>query len=198
MRITWRASADTASSAACAWVAGHGLTHAQETTFPPNHIVSTNLERHRPIPVDRTDRQILNIIQSDFPLDPRPYAVLSERLGITEPEILDRVRCLLATGIIRKIGASFDTRRLGHTSILVAAKVPSNRLKEVADIVSSFPEVTHNYGRDAEYNLWFAVVSGNSSALDETLRQIQSATGIPDMHPLPAEKMFKIKVEFEF
>lgn len=148
--------------------------------------------------MDSIDCRILNIIQSDFPLNGRPYAVIAKRLHLTEDEILDRIRNLTESGIIRKIGASFDTKRLGHTSVLVASKVPSDRLEAVAGIVSSFDEVTHNYGRDGEYNLWFAVICGSPSALNETLSQIKAATGISDMHPLPAEKMFKIKVEFEF
>ncbi|MHB1455932.1 MAG: siroheme decarboxylase subunit alpha [Armatimonadota bacterium] len=148
--------------------------------------------------MDKIDSEILNIIQSDFPLDSHPYAVLAERLGVKEDEILYRVSSLKESGIIRKIGASFNTKLLGHSSILVATKVPSDRLDAVAELVSSFSEVTHNYGRDGEYNLWFAIVCSSTTALDETLSKIRSATGIQEMHPLPAEKMFKIKVEFEF
>lgn len=148
--------------------------------------------------VDNIDRSILNIIQGDFPLDPRPYAVLGERLGITESEALSRVRGLTEEKVIRKIGASFNTRRLGHASCLVAAKVPSNRLEEVASIVSSFAEVTHNYGRESDYNLWFTLVCESDAQMDGVLEKIKAATGVGEMHKLPAEKMFKIKVEFAF
>jgi len=148
--------------------------------------------------VDDLDRRLLNIIQTDFPITPRPYRVLGERLGITEVEALDRVRRLKESGIIRRIGPSFDTRKLGHASILAAARVPAERLDEVAGVISSFPEVTHNYGREAEYNLWFTLVCRNAEQIERTLEEIKSRTGISDIHALPSERVFKVRVNFEF
>ena len=148
--------------------------------------------------IDEIDKSLLNIIQSDFPVTPRPFLALGEALGITEDDALNRVSALVDGGVIRKIGPSFNTRKLGYTSTLVAAKVPPERLEEVAGIVSSFPEVTHNYGRDFPYNLWFALVCPGESQLERTLDRIKSETGVADMRSLPSERMFKIKVEFEF
>lgn len=148
--------------------------------------------------IDEINRSLLNIIQSDFPVTPRPFRALGEVLGITESDALSRTRALLDGGVIRKIGPSFNTRKLGYTSTLVAAKVPPERLDEVASIVSSFPEVTHNYGRDFEYNLWFALVCADESQLECTLERIKSETGVADMRSLPSERMYKIKVEFQF
>ena len=148
--------------------------------------------------MDEVDKGLLNIIQTDFPISPSPYHVLGERLGISEEEALARVRALVESGIIRRIGPSFDTRKLGHVSTLVAAKVPAERLEEVAGIVSSFPQVTHNYGRDFEYNLWFTIIAKDESEIERTLDRIKARTGVSDMHELPTKRMFKIKVEFEF
>jgi len=148
--------------------------------------------------LDYLDRQLLNIIQVDFPIASRPYQILGERLGISESEVLERVHRLFETGIIRKIGPSFDTRRLGHVSILVAARVPEERVEEVAHIISSYPQVTHNYGRESEYNLWFTLICRDEGEMNDILESIKSRTGISEMHMLPAERTFKIKVEFEF
>ena len=148
--------------------------------------------------MDRVDRDLLNIIQTDFPIDAKPYEVLGKQLGIPAEEALRRVRALCDSGIIRKVGPSFDARRLGHVSTLVAAKVPPERLEEVAATVSAFREVTHNYGRDFEYNLWFTLVCESRERLDAAVERIKSATQISDMHELPAENMFKIRVDFEF
>jgi DNA-binding Lrp family transcriptional regulator len=148
--------------------------------------------------MDEVDKGLLNIIQTDFPISPSPYHVLGERLGISEEGALERVRALVESGVIRKIGPSFDTRKLGHASTLVAAKIPIERLEEVAGVVNSFPQVTHNYGRDFEYNLWFTIIAKDESEIERTLDQIKAKTGISDMHELPAKRMFKIKVEFEF
>jgi DNA-binding Lrp family transcriptional regulator len=148
--------------------------------------------------LDDIDRHLLNIIQTDFPMDARPYDVLGQRLGITRDEALRRVRKLSDSGIIRKIGPSFDTAKLGHVSTLVAAKVPPDRLEEVAAVVSAFREVTHNYGREFEYNLWFTLVCEGPERVDEAIDCIKSTTGVHDMHVLSAERVFKIKVDFEF
>ena len=148
--------------------------------------------------VDNIDRQLLNIVQTDFPIARRPYEALGSRLGISEQEALGRVRALAESGVIRKIGPSFDSKKLGHVSTLVAARVPKERLDEVAGIVSSFPEVTHNYGREFEYNLWFTLICKNEARLEAVLEAIKSKTGVSDMRSLPALRAFKIRVEFEF
>ncbi len=148
--------------------------------------------------MDDIDRELLNIVQADFPICQSPYDVLGERLGITGDEVFHRINLLSEAGIVRRIGASFDTRRLGHVSILVAAKVPADRLNEVAAIVTSFPEVTHNYGRDFEYNLWFTLVCQGTEQIEAVINSIKQKTEITDIHKLPAELMFKIKVDFEF
>lgn len=148
--------------------------------------------------MDQIDRNLLNIIQSDFPIDVRPYDVLANRLGISADEALRRVSELFDAGVIRKIGPSFDTRKLGHVNTLVAAKVDHDRLEEVAIIVSAYPEVTHNYGRNFDYNLWFTLVCESREQMDALIEEIESISGIADLRILPAERTFKIKVGFEF
>jgi siroheme decarboxylase len=148
--------------------------------------------------LDEIDRRLLNVIQTDFPINARPYDVLGQRLGITGDEALKRVQALSDAGMIRRIGPSFDTRRLGHVSTLVAVKAPPERLKEVAAVVSSFPEVTHNYGRDFDYNLWFTLVCERPDQIDAIIDRMRSKTGISDMRALPSVRTFKIKVDFQF
>lgn len=147
--------------------------------------------------MDSIDKQLLNIIQTDFPIDPRPYRILAKQLELSELEVLDRVESLTEAGIIRKIGPVFETRKLGYTSTLVAAKVPADRLEEVAAIISELPAVTHNYGRDSEYNLWFTMTCAGAIEATYLLEEIKMMTGISNMYQLPAERVFKIKVDFE-
>jgi DNA-binding Lrp family transcriptional regulator len=144
------------------------------------------------------DRELLNIIQAGFPLNRRPYRVLGELLGIPEADVIARVDELVESGLIRRIGPSFDSRKLGHVSTLVAMRVPRDRLEEVASLVSSYPQVTHNYGREHEYNLWFTLVCPSREEIDRIAQEIVSRTGVGDLHLLPAERMFKIRVEFGF
>lgn len=148
--------------------------------------------------MDELDNSLLNIIQADFPISSHPYRVLGERLGIGEAEALGTVRALVESRVIRKIGPSFDTRKLGHVSTLVAVKVPPGRLQGVVRIVNSFPQVTHNYGRESEYNLWFTIIARDEAEIRRTLDRIKAETGLSDVHELPAKRKFKIKVQFEF
>ena len=148
--------------------------------------------------MDDLDKRLLNIIQSGFPIVSRPYAEIGEDLGISEDEALERTKRLVESGIIRRIGPSFDTRKLGHSSTLVAARVTTHRLAEVAETVNSYPQVTHNYGREHEYNLWFTLVCRDAAEMERLVSEIRIRTGVEDMHVLPAERMFKLRVEFEF
>ncbi len=109
--------------------------------------------------MDRIDRAILNEIQSNFPLRVRPFREVGRKLGLSEKEVLTRVSRLKKEGIIRRLGANFNSRKLGFTSTLCAAKVPKRRLDEFVAVVNEYPGVTHNYEREADYNIWFTVIA---------------------------------------
>lgn len=145
--------------------------------------------------MDATDRRLLDIIQTGFPLAPRPYAVLGDRLGIPEQEVLDRVRALKARGIIRRLGANFQSARLGFVSTLCAAKVPEAKLEAFAARVNACPGVTHNYLREHAYNIWFTLISPSRAAERATLDAITADTGVAILN-LPATRLFKIRVDF--
>ena len=147
--------------------------------------------------MDSTDRAIINEIQSDFPIVSRPYNYLGQRLGISEDEVLDRVSKLKAQGIIRRIGGNFNSRKLNFTSTLCAAKVQEDRLEGFVQKVNSYPGVTHNYLRKNEYNVWFTFIAPSMSDIENALEEISDTTGVADILNLPAERMFKIKVDFE-
>ncbi len=145
--------------------------------------------------MDRADRRILDIIQTEFPLVSRPYAAIGEQVGLTEAEVLARVRTMQGLGIIRRIGANFQSRKLGWKSTLCAAAVPEHMLQEFVEVVNSYPGVTHNYLRQHEYNVWFTLIRPSWEDIERELQEISSKTGLEVLN-LPAEKMFKIRVDF--
>jgi len=148
--------------------------------------------------LDALDRRLLNLVQDEFPLTPRPYLELAKRLGLSETEVIARLRELKKKGIIRRIGAVFDLRKLGYVSTLCALKVPPERLEEVVRIVNSFPGITHNYLREDEYNMWFTLIGPSRQHLEEMLEEIKTRTGLTELLELPAERPFKIRVNFDF
>lgn len=146
--------------------------------------------------LDAADRRIISLVQSSFPLTPRPYAEIGERCGLSEQEAFDRVQSLKKRKIIRRIGANFQSAKLGFRSTLCAAKVPEASLESFIALVNSHTEVTHNYLRDHEYNIWFTCIGPSWEAVCTLLDNISKETGIAILN-LPAEKLYKIKVDFQ-
>lgn len=146
--------------------------------------------------IDEINRAILNSIQSDFPLTPRPYQSIAENLGLTEDDVLSRLTQLKKEGIIRRIGGNFVPEKLGFVSTLCAAKVPENKIDSFAAIVNEFQGVTHNYQRDNEFNIWFTFIAPSMDEIQENLDRIRLETGINEIINLPATKVFKIKAQF--
>lgn len=148
--------------------------------------------------LDNVDRSILNIIQSGFPVDPHPYRVIADGAGITEEEAHRRVVAMKTGGVIRRIGASYDSRKLHFTSTLCSVKVPPAILDAVVAKINSYVEVTHNYQRNHAYNVWFTVIAESPDRIRRILKEIEDATGCPEIRNMPAIKTFKIKVDFKF
>lgn len=146
--------------------------------------------------IDATNRRILNAIQSDFPIDAKPYNKIGSRVGLTETEVLDRVKALKTAGIIRRIGGNFTPHKLGYVSTLCAAKVTAEKLDLFARAVNAYPGVTHNYVRDNGFNVWFTFIATSMEKIEESLIEIRRQTGIIDIINLPATRVFKIKAEF--
>ncbi|MBW1695837.1 MAG: AsnC family transcriptional regulator [Deltaproteobacteria bacterium] len=147
--------------------------------------------------LDDIDRIILNRIQSNFPITPRPYLVIANDLGLAEKEVLRRVTRLKKIGVIRRIGGNFFPEKLGFVSTLCAAKVPEDKIETFAEAVNRYPGVTHNYQRDSTYNIWFTFIAPSMQEIEEKLEEISKATGITDIINLPSTGVFKIRAQFD-
>ncbi len=145
--------------------------------------------------LDDLDKAILNEIQSHFPIASRPYAEVGERVGAPEAEVIRRVQAMMDSGIIRRIGANFTSRKLGYTSTLVAAHVAPELLEGFVEVVNRYPGVTHNYLRRHHFNVWFTLIAESTVRLEEILAEISQASGV-EVLSLPAQEVFKIKVDF--
>jgi DNA-binding Lrp family transcriptional regulator len=148
--------------------------------------------------LDPLEREILNLIQQDFPLDPRPFRALAEAAGCTENEALARVKALRERGIIRRLGGVFDSQKLGFAGTLVALQAAPEKLAQIAARVSALEGVTHNYQRDHAFNLWFTLTCPTPEELAKTLATIEGWPGVEKLRSLPALRLFKIGVNFQF
>jgi DNA-binding Lrp family transcriptional regulator len=147
--------------------------------------------------MDEMDRKILNLIQGEFPVHPRPFQEVGRLLGLSEEQVLHRVRRMKAAGVIRRIGGSFDSRKLGFYSTLCAARVPAQHLERFNEVINSYPGVTHNYQRDHHYNVWFTLIGESSEAVSRILEEMARKAGVGEIVSLPARRTFKIRVNFE-
>ena len=147
--------------------------------------------------MDDIDKAILNRIQSDFPIASRPFLVVAEELGLSETEVLERIRHLKDRGIIRRIGGNFVPNKLGYVSTLCAAKVPEDKIERFADVINRFPGVTHNYLRENSFNVWFTFIAPSMEEIEQNIEDIEQETGIKEILNLPATRVFKIKAQFD-
>ena len=149
------------------------------------------------IQLDDADQQLLNIIQTEFPLVSRPFAALGEQLAESEDDVLRRYQRLKDDRVIRQVSAIFDTRKLGYRSSLVATSVPEHRIQEAADLISAHPGVSHNYRRDHEFNIWWTIAVPPSEDLDAHVAALHRLTDATSTRILPTLKLYKIGVDLD-
>lgn len=146
--------------------------------------------------MDDTDRAIVNALQGGFPLTDTPFADAARGLGLSAPELIDRIKALRARGVLSRFGPMYNADRFGGHNTLAAMAVPPERFDAVAALVNSFPEVAHNYQRDHRLNMWFVVAADSRERVAEVLTEVQDRTGIP-VHDLPKLTEFHIGLRFE-
>lgn len=144
--------------------------------------------------LDHVDRKLLELLQSEFPIVPRPFDAIGDTLGIGAAEVLERTSKLKRGGIIRQISAIFDSAALGYRSELVAVQVEPAALDSVAEIISHHKGVSHCYSRDADYNLWFTVTVAPEEDLAVAIETLSRDTGAAHFLRLPQTRQFKIGV----
>jgi siroheme decarboxylase len=147
--------------------------------------------------LDERDRELLNAVQWDFPVDPEPYARLAERLETTETEVCERIARVKDAGVLRQLSAIFDTRALGYGSSLVAAKVDPERVDDAAAVINEHPGVSHNYKRNHAYNLWYTLAVPPGASLDDHLDVLHRDSGALVTRKLPTLQLYKIGVKLD-
>ena len=147
--------------------------------------------------MDFTDKRILNILQADFPISPRPFFTIGTLLSIPEDEVLKRIINLKKNKIIRQISAIFDSRNIGYKSTLAAFKVNDSLVNSAAGIINAHSGVSHNYLRNHEYNMWFTITMPSDMSLEEEIKLLSEKSNASDYLVLPTLKLFKIGVNFD-
>ena len=149
--------------------------------------------------MDATDKSILSVLQNEFPICAKPYDILAEKLGLTVDDLWERINKMMDSGVIRRSGASLDSKKLGYSSTLAAVRVEHAVVDHAAELISSYHEVTHSYQRDNEYNIWFTLIAVSDGRIAEILEEIRVKLDLDDSDVLnlPVLKLFKLDARFK-
>ncbi len=146
---------------------------------------------------EEKQNDLAKAIQSNFPIEPRPYAVLAKQIGSDEDSVIAQIKEWKEQDLLREISAIMEGSVLGYDSALVCGKIPKDRLDRVANIISKHPTVTHLYERRHDFNLWFTIATPGDMILENHLKILQGLTGAEKFHPLRRIFTFKIGVTFD-
>jgi len=140
--------------------------------------------------MDAVDRNIINTLQTEIPVCDNPYAECAEAIGITEEELLARLKRLREQKILSRIGPMYHAERLGGGLALVAMSIPEEDFERVTEQVNAFAEVAHNYERAHKLNMWFVLATEKSERVGEVLSEIERITGYPTYNMPKIEEFF--------
>jgi DNA-binding Lrp family transcriptional regulator len=149
--------------------------------------------------MDELDRRIIGELQENFPVEADPYGIMAKNLGIGVEEMWKRVLALVESGVIRRIGFSIDSRKMGYASTLAAIRVSPERVEEASMLIAAYPQITHSYLRDDAFNIWFTVIAEDKKQISAILDDIRLRLGLSDedMMDLPVKKLFKLDARFK-
>ncbi|MDH4202826.1 MAG: Lrp/AsnC family transcriptional regulator [Phycisphaerae bacterium] len=149
--------------------------------------------------MDDLDRRIIKELQENFPLEINPYGILAETLAIDVDELWRRVVDLVESGVIRRIGFSIDSRKMGYSSTLVAVRIPPEQVDKACELIDRYPQITHSYLREDAFNIWFTVIAEDRSQITKILDEIRIKLDLAEEKVMnfPVEKLFKLDARFK-
>ncbi|MGR9014347.1 MAG: Lrp/AsnC family transcriptional regulator [Gammaproteobacteria bacterium] len=146
--------------------------------------------------MDEIDKHIINTLQNGFPICDAPYRQVAVELGVTEQELLDRLKTLLDNGTLTRFGPLYNAEQMGGALTLAAIKAPIERYDEIADLINAFPEVAHNYARNHELNMWFVIATDAPEQIRQTINAIEQQTGLT-VYNMPKNKEYFVNLKLE-
>ena len=146
--------------------------------------------------MDELDKLIINTLQDGFPICDAPYRQVAEQLGLSEQELLNRLKALLDNGTLTRFGPLYNAEQMGGALTLAAVKAPLERYDEITDIINAFPEVAHNYARSHELNMWFVLATETPGQIQQTISAIEQQTGLT-VYNMPKNKEYFVNLKLE-
>ena len=152
---------------------------------------------------EAADNRIIRCLHRGLAIESRPFLTLAQELGTTEDELLEVIRSLIADGVIRRYGAVVRHEQVGYSSnVLVAWKIPEERIDEFEAVIRDLTEVSHGYERvsypEWRYNVYTMIHGHSKDECLDAVERISSAIKIKDYVLLFTEREFKkLKLDLE-
>jgi len=148
------------------------------------------------------DKKIIRRIQEDIPLTPEPYKEIAMELGISENELLDKLKEFSKNGIIRRYGTILNHRNVGFkANAMVVWSVPEDRIEDVSKIMISYDQVSHCYQRPTTqgwpYNIFTMVHARSMEECENRVEKIAFAVGINNYEMLnTTDELKKVSMKY--
>ena len=142
------------------------------------------------------EQELVRLLQDDIPITPAPFAEIGAMVGMSEDEVVDKVREWLADGTIRRFGAMVRHQRLGYKANAMSAwDVPDERAEEVGRILADASEVSHCYKRPRaegwNYNMFAMIHAATPEECHKVAAMLAGKIGIEDYELLFSSREFK-------
>lgn len=147
------------------------------------------------INIDNINKKLLSRLQEGIGISQHPFKDLAQELGLSEEEVITRLNRLREKKILRRIGFSLNTRKLGLSSTLVGCKIPLEKIARAQQVIANYGNITHNYLRKHRLNMWFTLSAVSKKNISEILARLKDELGAEEMVSLPTQKVFKLKFQ---
>jgi DNA-binding Lrp family transcriptional regulator len=132
---------------------------------------------------DSIDQLLLVAMQQGLPLTSRPYNELGKLTGISENEVLERLKRLTRAGIIKRMGLIVKHRQLGyHANAMVVWNIPDEEIQTTGRLISAFNFVNLCYQRPRnnnwQYNLYCMIHGKTKESVLARISQLEQSCAL--------------------
>ena len=148
------------------------------------------------------DKEFIRVLQKDLEIVDRPFQKASEKLGMSEEKIFEKLKHYEEIGVMRRFAAILRHRDAGFVANgMIVWKVPEKRIEEVGEKLGAFPQVSHCYQRpvypDWPYNVFSMIHCKSEDEATEMAQQIQNQINVDEYRILFSAREFKkTRVEY--
>jgi DNA-binding Lrp family transcriptional regulator len=146
--------------------------------------------------IGELEKKIIHYLQGDLPVTPKPFALLADKIGIREEDLLEKTQMLKEQGILRRFGATLRHQLAGfHANAMVAWRVPEDKVEKTGNLMAGFREVSHCYQRriqgEWKYNLFTMIHGKNERDCEHIAKKIADMVEVNEYVVLLTLKEYK-------